>query len=236
MFIYDEWLSKVIDVVSYRVMPKTSFNTLDLNKIPFKNFFMYGQADVGDSEMIKKFQKSNFELIDTNIKLIFDAKKLVADYKYCEGIRFAASYDEFMVRKIAHKEFIYDRFHVDKKINTAAASKVKEEWAGNFFVGKRGDWLVVSEEDGEVNGFLLLLKGVNNSVVIDLIAVDEKHKRKGIAKKMIEFSMNSCLDSRSAMYVGTQIQNLESLSLYTSMGFRVISASYIWHLHADGNL
>ena len=68
------------------------------------------------------------------------------------------------------------------------ANKIKEEWVGNFFLGKRGKWMIVVEENSKVVGFLQLLEKNKKTIVIDLIAIEEKKRGKGLAKEMIAYA------------------------------------------------
>jgi len=67
--------------------------------------------------------------------------------------------------------------------------------------------------------------------VIDLIGVNEKSKRKGLAMEMIAFAYQKCLKGNGTIKVGTQIRNVPSINLYLNLGFRVNSISYVLHRH-----
>ena len=80
------------------------------------------------------------------------------------------------------------------------ADEIKAQWAANFFSGQRGDRLVVAvlnEKPSEkIVGFALLATGGRVEVVIDLIAVDEAYRRRGIAAEMIAFIESQFAPSR----------------------------------------
>jgi ribosomal protein S18 acetylase RimI-like enzyme len=175
-------------------------------------------------------QRLNFFLVDTNIQLqkLSDKSSLLANNL---DVRFSKSSDQDAVLKIAANSFTYDRFHNDPDITQEAAEKIKVEWAKNYFMNARGDWMVVVEEGGVIFGFLQLLRGVDGALIIDLIAVDQNYRNKGAAQKMISFAMRNCETKTEVVRVGTQLANLPSISLYLKMGFTVISASYVFHRH-----
>ena len=89
----------------------------------------------------------------------------------------------------------------------------------------------VAEEShsGKIVGFALLALPAANEVVIDLIAVEEGCRRRGIAADMIHFVESEFASSRIA--VGTQVANLPSVRLYEKLGFRLAHAQYVFHFH-----
>ena len=103
------------------------------------------------------------------------------------------------------------------------------EWAYNFFTGKRGDAMVVSEDNGQLLGFLQLLYQ-GEQLIIDLIAVDKNGRRRGIASDMIAFAENQCGDFKT-ISVGTQIVNEPSINMYIRYGFSFCASQYIFHYH-----
>ncbi len=171
-----------------------------------------------------------FRVIDTNVQLARPAQRLPPETVPC---RHAKPADEPAVRAVAAASFTQTRFHVDPRIPKASADRVKEEWAGNFFSGKRGEWLVVAEDGGRVTGFLQVLRGAGGNLVIDLVGVQPGSRSKGLGRSMIAFAARSCLEGDAPMIVGTQIGNSGSLRLYENLGFRFSGASYVLHMHRE---
>lgn len=171
-----------------------------------------------------------FRLIDTNVQL---ARAAGSNDAETAGCRFAVAADEAEVRAIAAHAFSQTRFHLDPQIPKALANRIKEEWVGNFFAGRRGEWMIVAEHDRRVSGFCQVLRSAGDVLVIDLIAVAERGRGRRLAAAMIEYAAAACLGRPGAMIVGTQIANVRSLALYTRLGFSVSSASYIFHLHSQ---
>jgi GNAT superfamily N-acetyltransferase len=191
--------------------------------------FVQSKIDTHQVKLLWELEKAGFCLADTNLQLALKAA-------HSKGIsespisRIARDGDIDAVRDIAGKAFRYSRFHMDPFIPGKTANVIKEEWACNFFKGNRGDAMVVAEKNKEIAGFLLLLKN-KRQLIIDLIAVDSKHRGKGYAKEMIAFSLH-ILPSFPVMITGTQAANLISLKMYQNMGFKVVSSSYVLHRHS----
>ena len=133
---------------------------------------------------------------------------------------------------IAARSFRTSRFHLDPSIPNETADRIKAAWAENYFAGHRGDLMLIAEQDGEVAGFLQALRGSNDTLVIDLLAVAEAAARRGLARAMIErLAAEARGQQASALRVGTQAANLPSCRLYESLGFRLTAAETVLHFH-----
>ena len=226
MLLKDEWLTSVIE--------KDVFN-LDVNnidKFEFSDFptlaaLITARIQVGDLKRCSLLQKLNFSLVSTDVQLQRNME-LIEMSNF--NIRFAEAKDEICVEEIANSSFTYDRFHSDSNIKNGIAGKIKSEWAKNYFRNIRGDFMVVAEVNGIVSGFLQLLKDENNLLVIDLIAVKNNVRNMGIARAMVSFTIAN-FQGMDSIRVGTQLNNLPSLRLYTKLNFYVKSAYYIFHYH-----
>ena len=197
--------------------------------------FLYAKVDCADIASITVLEKSRFNLIDANTQ--FDRSNmepwLEDEMPSGYSTRFAEPADAKDVEEVAATSFVYTRFHLDPLIPDEMANKIKSHWAGNFFKGKRGSWMVVLTCRGKTVGFLQLLSK-NNTIIIDLIAVDKAHQGKGLAAGMIEFAAKHC-GEWGRMQVGTQISNIPSMRAYEKLGFRMCGSSYIFHYHGPVN-
>jgi ribosomal protein S18 acetylase RimI-like enzyme len=226
----DSWLSGYF---SYPVYHLSGFDlSLKKEALPSGKVFVDVKAGVGEIEKISLLESLGFRLIDTNVQLTRKAGPFDIITTRC---RFAEPSDENAVRLIARHSFSQSRFHLDPAVTDEVANEIKSDWAGNFFLGKRGDWLVVAEQDGEISGFLQLLKKDNDTIVIDLIAVKKDKQGLGLGSEMIAFASCACLQKEAAMEVGTQIANHSSLRLYNQLGFQISGAKYVLHLHQYNN-
>lgn len=217
----DIWLSERLGKPAFRAAGTPE-------NLPRGPAFVDVKVDAADTARLLQFQAAGFGVIDVNVQLVRDAGPLPPP---TGSSHFAGREDEAGVRAIAAEAFVFDRFHRDPNIGDAAASRIKADWAGNFFTGGRGKWMVVAGDPGKPEGFLQLLSGAEDEVIIDLIATGLPTRGKGHARDMIAFAAAHCLSGRVRLRVGTQIANAPSLALYESMGFRVASAAYVLHLH-----
>ena len=224
--ILDDWLSRILKRPAYSLK---KFNTnLKQKDLPKGKKFIWSKVSVNDIKRLVCLENLGFYVVDTNVNFILSEN---INTPKTSNLRFAKQSDEKQVRALAKNAFKQSRFYKYPKITNKKASKIKEEWAGNFFIGRRGSWMVVVEENSKIVGFLQLLKKNINTIVIDLIAVDKKKRRNGLAKKMISYAYRNCLKKNVKIEVGTQIANISSIQFYSKLNFHMYSASYVLHMH-----
>lgn len=197
-------------------------------KLPTAMSFLDARVAVDSLHDLHHLQSLNFRLVETNLQLTRKPAPFTVHSTEC---RFAIPDDEPAVRSIASTSFCYSRFHLDPAIAAVAANNLKSQWAGNFFSGNRGDWMVVALENGLICGFIQLNQLDNYSICIDLIAVSADYQGRGMATAMIAFAASSCLDRPATLVTGTQVANVPSLALYNKLGFVLRTANYVLHLH-----
>lgn len=228
MFTPDPFLAAILQRPAFHA----SVSKLDLALFSSGDFsFIDAKVPSYDTAACALLETAGFHLIDTNVQLDCDISSPwpLEKNSVAACVRFATPADKARIEHIASSSFTFSRFHLDPRISTAAANKIKSQWAGNFFSGKRGHWMVVAESAGEPAAFLQLLQK-DDAIIIDLIGVASAHQRCGLGSAMIRFAMRECAPA-SRMIVGTQISNVPSLRTYEALGFRVCSSSYIFHYH-----
>jgi len=199
----------------------------DLNKLD-QIKFAYSKTDVATKYSILA-KKNDFYLADVTVKL----QKIVSNRTELldknDEVKIANFKLKESIINLAEGNFIYDRFHNDPNISNEIALKIKGQWIENYFIGERGDnCFVILENETKAKGFLLTLIR-KNEVVIDLIAVDKKFRKKGIASKLIKGMINYYRKDYSTYSVGTQISNIPSINLYEKCGFNIIEYGLVWH-------
>lgn len=231
----DPWLGAILDRRALRVFPSARCDDGQERLESFGSECVFATAKVpaSDVRLSAQLQDFGFRVVDTN--LFFQCEKVaaVSDHR----ARFVRQEDRDAIVAIAGEAFVYSRFHMDPQIPIALADRVKTAWVDNYFRGERGDAMVTVEESGQVAGFLLLLRGSDGEIVIDLIAVTPTFARRGLGRSMIGFAAeNGFGDSRMpiSFTVGTQAGNVPSVRLYESLGFRLRSAQYVLHYHGSG--
>jgi len=226
-FLPDAWLSGLLGKAAFHLSTETNLaRHVRPAAASGVSWFADAKVQTWNTERLRSLEKVGFQLIDTNLQLSRKGVPLISDLK----ARFAKEGDARPITEIARSAFRYDRFHADPAIANATANEIKACWASNYFKGLRGEWMVVAELEDNVAGFLQLLRGADGALVIDLIAVDERQRGRGLARSMISWASQHCLPHAN-LRVGTQISNVPSIRLYEGMGFHTESANYVLHQH-----
>ncbi len=235
--VLDAWLSDALGKKSYRLsaMDLSSSPLRDhlhevLLRLPQEPLFIYAKVPTDAHHTTRFLEDEKFRLIDTNI--VFDKKRTVGQSlgSVCT-IRFARSEDKDHVEALARRSFSCSRFHRDSAIDRIVADNIKARWAAGYFLGERGDQMVIAESGNQLVGFLQLIMDEGDTLIIDLIAVDERFRGQGIAADMIHYAENQ-IERCGHVRVGTQVANASSIHCYEKAGFRHFSSSYVFHFHS----
>jgi hypothetical protein len=221
----DEFLSSYF-------LPEGAYRYTPPFEAPLPNAFIYSKIACGDLKSLEYLLQKGFKLIETT--LLFEQKTHEA-YKQKTGFtcRDAHITDKEHIGLIAQEAFHTSRFHKDDAIPKETSSRIKKDWAENFFAARRGTRMIVctesnsesSAEKGKephILGFLLLM-----DEVIDLIAVSHHSLKRGIASNLIGFANTA----QGCLKAGTQACNAASISLYQKMGFSLLAHSFTLHKH-----
>lgn len=230
----DPWLAGYLGGEVYRFAPAENAPLDDpgpLREVQERPgpVFMYAKIPTTWLAAVQACEDAGFRLVDTNVT--FDKKSEPggppAGYPF--QVRPARPEDRAGVTDLARRSFVYSRFHLDPDVPRAVADAIKGGWVDNFFTGKRGDAMIVAAEGSRIVGFLQLLYVGADTTVIDLIAVDEAYRGRGLAGAMIGLAQRE--PGRAVMKVGTQAANITSMRMYEKIGFRLCETSYVLHYH-----
>lgn len=239
--IIDSWLSRLLRrdayelVLSDELVARLGKTDSDENKYVTKlqstSVFIYARVPVTSLDAVRCLEKRGFNLIETSVTLEKPIASTV-EFSSRDEIRFADTADQSQVEALARNGFAYSRFHLDSAIDRDVANEIKAQWAGNYFVGNRGNAMVVAAAGRSIIGFLLLVYGESGTLIIDLVAVGEKYRRRAVAGDMVRFA--EChVKEFTQVRVGTQVSNLPAVRFYEELGFRVTAAQYTFHYHHE---
>jgi GNAT superfamily N-acetyltransferase len=231
----DPWLAQVMSRPAYRISGLLAPAEADqlgaaLAIATAGPAFAYARVPTHEVFTVQALESAGFRVVDSGVTFEMKSPAIQPDAK--APVRFAERRDEGDVSRLARNAFKYSRFHLDPLVPRELADEIKAQWAANYFQGKRGDFMVVAERAGEIAGFLQLLKASSDVLVIDLIAVAEKHRGHGLATQMIRFAVSAC-GSFARLQVGTQAANIDSLQFYQRFGFGILATSYVLHRHGS---
>tara|TARA_Y100001980_G_C14538476_1_gene315680 strand:- start:808 stop:1569 length:762 start_codon:yes stop_codon:yes gene_type:complete len=233
----DLWLSEVLNrnVFSlshfsdnHKNLMIKSFSELCDNYLSH-NLFIFTKVKTDLIKNIHTLEDLGFKLIDTNILFKRDGQlNFEEELKDNIEIRFAEKSHKIYLGEIAYSNFNFSRFHVDPLIKRKHADNLKKNWVENFFLDKRGDYMVVALYDNMPIAFLQLILKEKN-LIIDLIAVSSNYRGQKIGSALIKFASENI--NKEKMLVGTQISNIPSIKLYQKLGFNHIESDYVFHFH-----
>jgi GNAT superfamily N-acetyltransferase len=226
----DAWLSARLGKLAFHLVGQLGQGLpADIAaRLKGEELFVDAKIATDDIPSIRALLQHSFLLTDT--KLRFSCRRDVIPTCDLSAVGFAIPGMIEVVGAIAEESFVFDRFHCDPAIPHGVAGAIKRDWARNYFSGNRGEWMVVALEESNPVGFLQLLHSSADELIIDLIAVDGRHRGKGLARAMISFASRECGVS-GPVIVGTQVTNIPSVRLYEGLGFRLDATQYVFHHH-----
>lgn len=172
--------------------------------------------------------KTNAFLADMNIqflKILCDKSNYQDEKTYVVN---RLSKNEQII-DIASKSFNYSRFFNDPKLPQKQAQNIYLHWTECAF-SQENKYFVISDRGRNVAGYILF-SFIEDSAVIELIAVDEKYRGQRVGKSLIH-TMESFVINRGIkkIKVGTQVNNVSAAQFYNSMGFKYVSCGSMYHL------
>jgi ribosomal protein S18 acetylase RimI-like enzyme len=196
--------------------------------------FVYAKVPVSHQRAVNYLLSKGFQFVETTV--LYVKSVTVPENVAASGFRFADTNESAAhidaLGNLARDAFVFGDFHVDPKMSASVGGRIREQWVRNFFHGTRGTHMIVSESDGEISGFLLLVVSPPD-ITIDLIAVAGNYRGKGIASDLIRFA-ETCFSDCTTISAGTQISNAPSIGLYSKLGFTFSKATYALHFCRDG--
>lgn len=223
-FYKDEWLSSILGCQAYHLYENTCAGKVSSLGT---DIFCDAKCPVEDITTTRLLSQAGFFVVDVNIYL--EGKSVVFRSNSWD-VRVANSDDIDSVVAIAGGCFSKSRFHLDPYIGNDRANDIKSSWAQNYFLGKRGDLMIVAEGLKGVVGFLQLIKKEDGFWIIDLIGVDDSFNGQGVGGAMISGMSLFCKEVIK-IGVGTQVANTNSLAFYKKHGFIQKRAQYVFHYH-----
>lgn len=228
MFSKDLWLSQHIGKSCF--VGRWSEGSVLKDEITEKGLYTV-KIPFEDKKAFASLLRYGFDLVALDVQM--EARHLVIDHRAPAYMtRWAQERDKIQVCTIAQDVFQFDRFHGDENLPKSHADQVKKAWVANYFSGQRGTHMVVAHNEAEVVGFLQIIMTDDDVLVIDLIGVSPHAQGAGVAKAMIHYAHDMLKPEK--LRVGSQLENILALNLYSSMGFRVQKASYALHYHYEG--
>ncbi len=120
--------------------------------------------------------------------------------------------------------FLTDRFRQDVRLPKVWSMLIKSKW---LKAPKENKSVLLAKLKNKIVGFVLL-KQLNHALIIDLIAVDPRHRGKKIGSQLLA-ELKRHLGKEQRLEVGTQCNNLAAIQLYSSNGFTCVMNKKVYH-------
>jgi hypothetical protein len=225
----DIWLTKVMQTNCLNYSCNSIFDYLEVKKT----------IDLVEPYFItvktKEAPEKNINFSDNQLKWICNMNSYVWNNNtsvstqnndnifYYNEINFTA------VSEIASNSFTTDRFHLDPRISKSCADKIKKEWIGGNLKGSRESINLVYKYpvDLKIVAFNSLLI-TDEFLIIDLIAVSNEYRGKGIGRELIKASQKLAAARNLPLIAGTLVENVAN-KLYAKSDFKIKEQTFVFH-------
>lgn len=227
----DIFLSSYLNKECFIVTNLKSFNRILKSTKNKKNIFITLKSN-------KKL--SNFAILKNNLKFI--SKLFLFKYnlthnkkiKINDSLSFtkAKNIDWLKIKKIIPKKGT-SRVFQDLTFKKKLREKYLFNWIKNFFLGKRGDNLILCKnQKKQILGFALLRK-LKNKVIVDQLLISKFAQGQGIGTQLLKI-VNTKF-SKKPTISGVHSFNTGGISFYsTKLKCKIINESYYYHFHKTG--
>jgi len=198
---------------------------------------LFTRVPLSDPLSICALERVGSYLTDVLLTFYIDLGNLDLEWESPDVREFKKWDDEEAIKRIAFSSFKLDHFHNDPRIPKRKASELFERWVESYFdTGRQKKALLIAEHGNVITGFItckvIELKGWSYGV-IDLIAVSEEFRGRGVGKALVKGALTWLARYTSSVYVGTQASNIAAVRLYEGAGFRCVGAEATLHSWLD---
>ena len=224
--IQDYWLEKIYKKKCFIATKQNQIK--DFKK--YTNSFIFLKTKNKISEHYLKDKKLRFLGINRTFQ-----KKINYNYNYLKkkNIYYKINLNNDEKTKtinIAFKNFKLSRFHLDKRLPASKSNLIKKKTLENYFSGNRGDKIIIQFYKRKISGFCLLIFENKNTARIDLICIDKKYSKRGLAKDLLKYTLYKMKKiKKKILLVSTQDKNVPAVKLYDSLKFARKSILYLYH-------
>jgi len=182
--------------------------------------FVCAKAKTGDFKTVHLLEEAGFKLVDVTVTFtavihhspftIHHSPSTIQDIKF--------------LKKIAEESFMHNRFFNDPKLPKAKTKLLYAEWVKNACRDKKAKVLVARNKNGAPIGFCIckIARPTKGKPIgyIDLIAVSQKNRKKGIGQDLIKAAFGWFSKRVNIVEIRTQAKNAAAIKSFQRAGFR----------------
>ena len=145
-------------------------------------------------------------------------------------IVYESKYEEQLSRLIIELQEYELRYNLDRESGLVMVAKYREELL--FETTSRSGQIILAEDNGQIAGFIAyyLEKDTINKLphlyIPDLV-VSERHRKKGIAKKLMEYVENVATKQNIGSIRVGALANSPSVDFYKKLGYSVEALQFL---------
>lgn len=135
------------------------------------------------------------------------------------------------LEKLALESGTYSRFNIDENFKSGEYNKLYLTWIALSIEEKLAfDIIIATDKNETIVGFVTLNKKSESLVDIGLVAVSDGFRGKGIGKSLMNYALNKSFElGYKEIQVVTQINNINAMKLYESVGFNIKEKTFVYH-------
>lgn len=136
-----------------------------------------------------------------------------------------------VLEKLALESGTYSRFNIDENFKSGEYNKLYLTWIALSIEEKLAfDIIIATDKNETIVGFVTLNKKSESLVDIGLVAVSDGFRGKGIGKSLMNYALNKSFElGYKEIQVVTQINNINAMKLYESVGFNIKEKTFVYH-------
>lgn len=199
-------------------------NSLKSSDYTLIYLFSKKELNISNSDLV------NFNPILVDKKITYEKKLSNVSSRYDKNIyRYNRDIIDNKLIELAVQSGEYSRFKIDNRIGYKKFRELYEIWIKNSVQKKPAKETLIYHLN-DIKGFVIVGEK-RNKAWIDLIAVDETTRGKGIGTKLI-IAAESWAKSKGCteMRVVTQQANLKACKFYEKHGYQLMKKEYVYHI------
>lgn len=190
------------------------------------------KVDTKNLALCNHLLQNGFQIVDTLLTYVFNYEEFhTINYQYDKSISIQPLLPEDVnaIKNIAHDSFINDRFHNDAFLDNSLCDYYYEQWVQNSCNGYADTVLVAKNENGNIIGFGTGRYTDTNRAVLDLNAVANHARGKGVGTAVIWEIIKYFEGKVDNLTIGTQINNYAALRTWSKLGLIAYDSKYVLH-------
>lgn len=192
---------------------------------------LYHFQDAAYAKTVYILEKGGFNLVENRVDLLLNLNN-VSDSSYSKinvtefDARLFSVEKLYPIAAMVSKE---SRFRNDRNFDSGKIDELYRKWIYNSCFNGFADKVYIYADNDEVNGFCIF-KIDKGDVRLNLVGVEEGHKRKGIGRAMLLKAVEQYKSmGYEKCFVCTQMKNISAINFYIKNGFRFDKTILVYH-------